>query len=155
MAPEILNGKQYAYKVDMWSIGVSMFEALIGQTPFFGTDRDDLTRNVNAGLIRLSQNLNLSNSCLDFLSKCLRYDPGDRISIDHAMNHPFINPDSPQYMDRISLKPLMQASKSITNVLTSNTLFGHSQSCNFNGVAQIGNLRFGSAAHHVETRNAF
>lgn len=54
MAPEILNGKQYTYKVDMWSIGVSMFEALIGHTPFFGTDRDDLTRNVNTGLIRLS-----------------------------------------------------------------------------------------------------
>ena len=30
MAPEILNAKAYGYKVDMWSIGVSMYEALTG-----------------------------------------------------------------------------------------------------------------------------
>jgi serine/threonine protein kinase len=59
---------------------------------------------------------------MDFLSKCLRYDPEQRISIDHAMNHPFINPDSPQYMDKICLRPMIQVSKSIANVTTSNTM---------------------------------
>jgi serine/threonine protein kinase len=43
MAPELLNGKFYNYKVDMWSLGVSMFESLVGTTPFFGKDRDELT----------------------------------------------------------------------------------------------------------------
>ena len=47
MAPEILNGKDYNYKVDMWSIGVSLFEALFGTPPFFGTDKNDLTKNIN------------------------------------------------------------------------------------------------------------
>jgi serine/threonine protein kinase len=47
----------------------------------------------------------VSSCCLDFISKCLRYDPDERISVDHALNHPFINPDSPQYMDSICLKP--------------------------------------------------
>lgn len=39
MAPEILNGKPYTYKVDMWSFGVALYEALIGTTPFGGTDK--------------------------------------------------------------------------------------------------------------------
>lgn len=39
MAPEILNGKLYNYKVDIWSMGVSMFEALLGTPPFFGRDK--------------------------------------------------------------------------------------------------------------------
>jgi len=39
MAPEILNGHPYNYKVDMYSLGVSMFEALIGQVPFIGENK--------------------------------------------------------------------------------------------------------------------
>ena len=95
MAPEILNGKDYNYKIDMWSIGVSLFEALFGTPPFFGTDKIDLTKNINQGLLRIPSGITVSSCCLDFVSKCLRYDPDERISIDHAMNHPFINPDSP------------------------------------------------------------
>lgn len=95
MAPEILNGKLYDYKVDMWSLGVSMFETLTGVTPFYGKDRDELTYNINKGLIRIPLNIELSTGCLDFLSKCLHYDSRERISVDHALNHPFINPDSP------------------------------------------------------------
>jgi serine/threonine protein kinase len=53
MAPEILNGHPYNYKVDMYSLGVSMFEALIGQVPFLGENKQDLTKNVNIGLIRI------------------------------------------------------------------------------------------------------
>jgi len=79
----------------MWSLGVSMFEALIGVTTFFGQDKLDLTRNVNTGLIRIPTNINISSCCLDFITKLLRHDSSKRISIDHALNHPFINPDSP------------------------------------------------------------
>lgn len=95
MAPEILNGKSYSNKVDMWSFGVSLFEALIGVTPFGGSDKDDLRNNVNNGIIRFPPHLKLSNNCLDFISKCLKTDPRKRISIDHALNHPFMNPNSP------------------------------------------------------------
>ena len=99
MAPEVLNNKPYTYKADMWSIGVSMFEALFGIMPFIGTDKADLTRNINMGLTLLPNTRAVSSCCLDFLSKCLRYDPSERITVDHALNHPFVNPLSPQYMD--------------------------------------------------------
>lgn len=112
MAPEVLNCRPYNYKADMWSIGVSMFEALYGIMPFIGNDKQDLTRNVNLGLILLPSSVQVSSCCLDFLSKCLRYKPGDRITVDHALNHPFINPDSPQYMDCIDVMPILKATKS-------------------------------------------
>lgn len=95
MAPEVLNGKFYNYKVDIWSLGVSMFEAILGSPPFIGKDREELTSNINQGYIRLQTNLGITSTCLDFLSKCLHYDPKQRISIDHALNHPFINLKSP------------------------------------------------------------
>ena len=43
MAPEILNGHPYNYKADMYSFGVAMFEALMGVTPFFGSEKKDLS----------------------------------------------------------------------------------------------------------------
>lgn len=47
--------------------------------------------------------MTVSKTCLDFLSKCLCFDFEKRISIDHALNHPFINPDSPQYLEHIDI----------------------------------------------------
>jgi serine/threonine-protein kinase ULK/ATG1 len=38
MAPEILNDKFYNHKVDMWSLGVAIFEAIFRQPPFTGKD---------------------------------------------------------------------------------------------------------------------
>jgi serine/threonine protein kinase len=46
----------------------------------------------------------MSNNLLDFLSKCLRIDPETRITVDHALNHPFINMSSPQYLNNINLE---------------------------------------------------
>jgi serine/threonine protein kinase len=36
MAPEILNEEYYGKKVDIWSLGVTLFEALFKQLPFNG-----------------------------------------------------------------------------------------------------------------------
>ena len=52
MAPEILNNKTYDHKVDMWSFGVSIYEALLGTTPFGGKDKEDLRKNVNNGIVK-------------------------------------------------------------------------------------------------------
>lgn len=75
MAPEILNGKLYNYKVDMWSLGVTIFEALTGNTPFTARNKEELIINVNNGFARIPTTIDLSSCCLDFLSKCLHYDP--------------------------------------------------------------------------------
>lgn len=80
MAPEILNKKSYGHKCDVWSFGVSLYESLYSVPPFFGTDKEDLTRNVNLGIIKITPKVDLSNTCLDFLGKCLKIDPSKRIS---------------------------------------------------------------------------
>jgi cGMP-dependent protein kinase len=40
MAPEIFTGKGYSYNVDLWSLGIVLYELLSGFVPF-GNDCDD------------------------------------------------------------------------------------------------------------------
>ncbi len=98
MAPEVLNGAKYNYKVDMWSLGSTLFEFLTGTTPFNGKDKDELVKNVNFGIVRFPKKLNLSHACMDFLGKTLQIRETKRMTIDHAKNHPFINKELPQYL---------------------------------------------------------
>lgn len=40
MAPEIITGKGYSYNVDLWSIGVCLYEFMCGGVPY-AEDADD------------------------------------------------------------------------------------------------------------------
>jgi NIMA (never in mitosis gene a)-related kinase len=42
MAPEILNKSPYNHKVDIWSLGVSIYEMLTGKHPFSAISKSDL-----------------------------------------------------------------------------------------------------------------
>ena len=71
MAPEVLNGKRYNHKADVWSLGIVFFEMIAGFTPFTGRDKNDLKRNLELGNYRLPKQIKLSLQGLDFLNCCL------------------------------------------------------------------------------------
>lgn len=60
MAPEVLNGKFYNHKADVWSLGIIFFEMITGFTPFTGKDKNDLKRNLEKGTYKLPKKLKMS-----------------------------------------------------------------------------------------------
>jgi serine/threonine-protein kinase ULK/ATG1 len=93
MAPEIMNGKYYNTKVDIWSLGTMMYELLVGFSPFTGIDPHDLADRVNQGDYGVPKNIKLSLKCLEFLHKCLQFDPSKRLSHKDLLLHPFLEED--------------------------------------------------------------
>ena len=90
MAPEVLNGKRYNHKADVWSLGIVYFEMLTGFTPFTGRDKTDLKNNLENGQYKLPKKLQLSLQGLDFLNCCLQFEQEKRMSWAELIKHPYI-----------------------------------------------------------------
>lgn len=60
MAPEVLTGRRYNHKADVWSLGIIFFELVTGFTPFTGRDKEDLKRNLQNGTYKLPKKLKLT-----------------------------------------------------------------------------------------------
>lgn len=93
MAPEILKGMSYDSKVDVWSLGTVFYEMITGFTPFTGTSKEDLKRNLERGNYRLPKTIKMSLEGLDFMNCCLQHNPKDRLSWPELLKHPYLTYD--------------------------------------------------------------
>ena len=71
MAPEVINGKRYNHKADVWSLGIVFFELLTGFMPFTGKNKTDLKKNLEKGMYKMPRKLKMTLNGLDFLNGCL------------------------------------------------------------------------------------
>ncbi len=60
MAPEILDGKLYGHKADVWSLGCLFYEMLTGFPPFTGHDIGSLKANLRKGDYQIPKTIRLS-----------------------------------------------------------------------------------------------
>ena len=87
-SPEIIMGNGHDNKVDIWCVGVIIFELLIGRIPFIGKDRNTLMSNIVNGRICWDNNIDIDAK--DLISKILIVDPNLRISLEEMIKHNFI-----------------------------------------------------------------
>ncbi|XP_021833204.1 serine/threonine-protein kinase ATG1t-like isoform X1 [Prunus avium] len=79
MAPEVLQFERYDGKVDMWSVGVILFELLNGCPPFPGRTNVQVLKNINSSTCLPFDQLILSRlhpDSVDMCSKLLSRNPG-------------------------------------------------------------------------------
>jgi len=91
MAPEILQHKKYDSKVDLWSLGVILFEILTSDLPFKATNHIELLRKIETTTFKIEDHIVISNDCYDLIKSLLVVDPKQRISFDNFFKHPFFD----------------------------------------------------------------
>jgi serine/threonine protein kinase len=88
MAPEVHAKKPYdRYKADIWSLGVSFYEMVTGDTPFTDCeDLDDLTHRLIDETDPIPVPDNVSSAASFLLKRMLNRDPRERISLALVMD---------------------------------------------------------------------
>jgi len=89
VAPEVINRKPYDQKVDMWSIGVTTYLLLSGETPFNGKNRQQLFRRISCDEPTFSDDKwgTVSDVAIDFVLRLLTKDPAKRMGASEALRH--------------------------------------------------------------------
>ena len=86
LAPEMVTKSGHDESVDIWALGVLLFEMLTGRTPFnFTGDRIQLFNNIKS--LRIVWTDDFPQLAKDLVGRILRLNPKDRLTIDQIMNH--------------------------------------------------------------------
>jgi serine/threonine kinase 38 len=93
IAPEVFGQKGYNETVDWWSIGVILYEMLVGYPPFFSEDPSITCQKIiywKKSLV-IPPEANLSPSSIDLIKRLIT-DPNERLGINGVAEikaHPF------------------------------------------------------------------
>uniref|UniRef100_A0A8C6U9X6 Serine/threonine-protein kinase ULK3 n=1 Tax=Neogobius melanostomus TaxID=47308 RepID=A0A8C6U9X6_9GOBI len=92
MAPEMVCRRQYDSRVDLWSVGVILYEALFGRAPFASRSYAELEEKIRSNQpIELPLGMKVSKDCRDLLLRLLERNPDTRITFAEFFLHPFVD----------------------------------------------------------------
>jgi serine/threonine protein kinase len=89
MAPEVLDGKPYSLKVDMWSLGVILYVFMSGYLPFQGSNRAEVFDKIKNAKFHFNHKefIDCTDQVKDLISSLLKRDPSARFSATEALKH--------------------------------------------------------------------
>ena len=93
IAPEVIRQKGYGQEIDWWSLGVIMFEMMIGYPPFFSESSTETCKKILdwKNTLNIRPEANISKEAEDILRKLIN-DPESRLGAngaDEIKAHPF------------------------------------------------------------------
>lgn len=88
LPPEMIANKEYDYHIDVWCIGVLAYELSSGYAPFHSKNDKEVYTKIKKCEYRMFSHF--SEELKDFIKRILKHDPVKRMSLDDALQHPWI-----------------------------------------------------------------
>mmetsp|Transcript_27553 Transcript_27553/g.58872 ORF Transcript_27553/g.58872 Transcript_27553/m.58872 type:complete len:411 (+) Transcript_27553:87-1319(+) len=92
IAPDVLRKKGYDKSCDLWSVGVIAYILLSGYPPFNGNDNSEVYEAIRRCRYQFPSAdwSGMSRESRDFIRRLLQKDPRKRMTVEQAMNHPWM-----------------------------------------------------------------
>ena len=92
MAPEMVNQKVYSKEIDIWSLGVLLYEMLHGYSPFIPKKQyfDETEVMENIKIHNLKFDINISKECKELIRHLLDENRQKRYTIEDVFNSNFV-----------------------------------------------------------------
>ncbi len=92
MAPEIISSNNYDKSIDIWSLGILLYELIHGYSPFRavvkkGNDNEVIS-NIKKGIVQFHKNI--SNECKELILSLLEENSSKRLKIEHVFQSKFV-----------------------------------------------------------------
>eukprot|EP00616_Rhizochromulina_sp_CCMP1243_P001428 CAMPEP_0118972094 /NCGR_PEP_ID=MMETSP1173-20130426/8519_1 /TAXON_ID=1034831 /ORGANISM="Rhizochromulina marina cf, Strain CCMP1243" /LENGTH=299 /DNA_ID=CAMNT_0006921611 /DNA_START=21 /DNA_END=920 /DNA_ORIENTATION=- len=88
LPPEMIEGRDHDEKVDLWSLGVLMFEFLVGNPPFEAEGHTQTYRRISRVDLKFPEFM--SEEARDLVARLLVKDPARRMALKDIKSHPWI-----------------------------------------------------------------
>ncbi|KAL3656467.1 hypothetical protein V7S43_018691 [Phytophthora oleae] len=88
LPPEMIENKPHDEQVDVWTLGILMYEFLTGAPPFETENTKETYRRI--AHVDLKFPSHVSSEARDLLMKILRHDPQQRIPLERVLEHAWI-----------------------------------------------------------------
>lgn len=107
-APEMVRGRRYGKRADVWSLGVVLCAMLTGRVPFAGRDRTDaegLKRSIMRGAVNFNAPswANVSEGAQDLVARMLEVDPRGRLKAHEVLQHPWMHQEQMNLPEQMNL----------------------------------------------------
>lgn len=88
LPPEMVEGREHDEKVDIWSLGVLLYEFLVGSPPFEAEGHTATYRKISR--VELNFPPGVNKDAQHLISSLLRKDPNKRLSLESIPTHPWV-----------------------------------------------------------------
>ena len=127
MAPEMVNDEFYDMGIDIWSLGVLLYEMIHGYSPFRA--HNNLPQDAKNAQVEIFMNIKnnkytidkeMSEDCVDLIAKLLTSDTKKRIKIGDIFTHPWVVKKEKEYFPLYNNSELKNKNKMNNNISIDN-----------------------------------
>ena len=93
LSPEMAKKSGHNEMVDIWALGVLLFEFLAGYAPFSGSCPKELYTNIKK--LKINWSIDFPPLAKNLVSKILKLNPTERLSIEEILDHPWFTQNQP------------------------------------------------------------